>query len=263
MRIVVFVKPVPEAETRLRPSADGARLDTDGVKWVLSGYDESAIEQALLLKEANAGSEVRAVTYGPSPRSEEVLRACLALGCTSAGWVEAPADLPPDVRLKVRALRQAAVRWPADLYLLGQQSLDTESGLLPLALAMALGVPGANGALDLAFDAARNELSFERSSEAGVEEWRLPSPSVIGLKQAKNDPRSAKLQNILKSRKMPIDRIPAVELPAAPEVTGNANRFRFELPPPRTGARLIEYAAPDEAAEKLVRVLREEAKVFP
>ncbi|MCI4346964.1 MAG: hypothetical protein L3K07_09485 [Thermoplasmata archaeon] len=263
MRIVVFVKPVPEAETRLRPTADGTRLDTDGVKWVLSGYDESAVEQALLLKEANAGSEVRAVTFGPTPRSEEVLRACLALGCTSAGLVEIAAGEEPDIRQTVRALQHAAGRWPADLYLLGQQSLDTEEGLLPVALAAALGLPGANGAVELSFDSASGVLSFERASEQGIEEWRLPSPSVIGLKQAKNDPRSAKLQNILKSRKMPIDRIPSSELPTVTEPGGAVRPLRFDLPPPRTGAKLIEYTSPEEAAEKLVRTLREEARVFP
>jgi electron transfer flavoprotein beta subunit len=263
VHIDVFVKPVPEAETRLRPSADGSRLDPDGVKWVLSGYDESAVEQALIIKEATPGAEVRAITFGPAPRSEEVLRACLALGCTSASWVESPAGEEPDLRQKVRALGHAAKKWPAELYLLGQQSLDSESGMLPLALAAALGVPGASGAVGLTFDPNRSELAFERASDAGVEEWHLPVPSVIGLKQAKNDPRTAKLQNILKSRKMPIDRVPATEIAAAEAAPGRAVRFRFELPPPRTGAKLIEYATPEEAAEKLVRILREEAKVFP
>ena len=37
----------------------------------------------------------------------------------------------------------------------------------------------------------------------------------------------------------------------------------FALPPPRAGAKMIEFKTPDDAAEKLVRALREEAKVFP
>jgi electron transfer flavoprotein beta subunit len=258
---LVFVKPVPEAETRLRPSADGRRLDTDGVKFVLSGYDESAVEQALLLKEATPGSEVRAVSYGPGPRTEEVLRACLALGCDTATWVEAPPALEPELRETARALAAAARANPADLYLLGQQSLDTEAGLLPLALAAVLGLPGANGAVNLRFDAGPKLLCFDREASGAIESWELPAPSVVGLKQAANDPRAAKLQNILKSRKLPIDKIAAV--PGAAGNAGTARALRFELPPPRTGARFIDYKTPDEAAKELVRILREEAKVLP
>lgn len=263
MQLLVFVKPLPEAETRLRPSADGRRLDTDGVKFVLSGYDESAVEQALLLKEANPGSIVRAASFGPAPHTEEVLRSCLALGCDHATWVEAPAGAEPELRETARALAAAAQGFPADLYLLGQQSLDTESGLLPLALAARLGLPGANGALNLKFDAAGHRLTFDKELSGLRESWALPVPSVIGLRQAANDPRAAKLQNILKSRKLPIDRIAASSLPPASAGSGSVRAVRFELPPPRTGARFIEGPTPEDAAKELVRVLREEAKVLP
>ncbi|EQD28645.1 Electron transfer flavoprotein alpha/beta-subunit, partial [mine drainage metagenome] len=48
MEIAVCVKPVPDPETRLRPGPDQRTLDVEGVKFVLAGYDESAVEQALL-----------------------------------------------------------------------------------------------------------------------------------------------------------------------------------------------------------------------
>ncbi|EQD38493.1 Electron transfer flavoprotein alpha/beta-subunit [mine drainage metagenome] len=69
MEIVVCVKPVPDPDTRLTPGPDRRSLDTEGVKFVLAGYDESAVEQALLLKEQIPGSAVRAVAYGPAPRT--------------------------------------------------------------------------------------------------------------------------------------------------------------------------------------------------
>jgi electron transfer flavoprotein alpha/beta subunit len=83
---------------------------------------------------------------------------------------------------------------------------------------------------------------------------------VIGLQQAWNDPRTAKLPAILKSRKAPIARPAATPAPTdAPKSIPE----KFELPAPRTGAKMIEYKTPEEAATKLVQVLREEAKVFP
>ncbi len=263
MEILVLVKPVPEAESRLRPTGDGKRLDPEGIKFVLAGYDESAVEQALLLKEAQPGSHVRAATLGPAPRSEEVLRATLALGCDAATWLELPPGAEPDVAQAARALALLAARSPADLILLGKQSGDLENGLLPTALAARLGRPGFGGVIDLRFDAGAGKYTFGRVTESGEERWTVPGPLVIGLQQAWNDPRTAKLQNILKSRKLPIDRVPAAEVAAAFGGGPRVGAERFALPPPRTGAKMIEFATPEEAAEKLVRALRDEAKVLP
>jgi electron transfer flavoprotein beta subunit len=263
MEIVVGVKPAPEPESRLRPASDGRTLDPDGVKWTLQGYDESAVEQALLLKEAVPGSRVRAVTVGAAGRGEEVLRAALALGCDAATLVELPPGIEPDALDVARALALAVERAPAELVLLGKQSADREEGVLPLALAARLGRPGFSSVVDLRWEAAAKEFRFQRVVESGTESWSAPAPLVVGLQQAWNDPRTAKLQNILKSRKAPIDRVPAAEVAAALGTRARARAEAFRLPPPRTGARMIEFETPAQAAEKLVKLLREEAKVFP
>lgn len=260
MEILVLVKPVPEAESRLRASPDGRTLDPDGVKFVLAGYDESAVEQALLLKEAFAGSHVRALAFGPAPRTEEVLRSALALGCDAATWVEIPAGRIPEPGEVARELAGAAARYPHDLVLLGKQSGDDELGLMPSAVGARLARPSFNGVVELRFDGAAGRFTFQRALENGAETWSCPGPIVVGLQQAWNDPRTAKLQNILKSRKMPIEK-----LPAAPPPT-DGPRFApvaFRLPAPRTGAKMVEYSTPEEAAQRLTRLLAEEAKVLP
>jgi electron transfer flavoprotein beta subunit len=263
MRILVLVKPVPEAESRLRPRADGRELDREGLQWVLAGYDESAVEQALLLKEAIGSSEVRALTYGPAPRSEELLRSALALGCDAATWVDSPEGRGSDPLDVARALALAVARYPSELLLLGKQAGDDENGLLPGALAARLDRPVWSHVVDLRWDAGSSRFRFGRAVEGGTERWEAAPPVVIGLQQAWNDPRTARLQSILRSRKLPIDRVPATEV--APVLGAEARTVpeRFLLPPPRTGARLIEYRTAEEAALKLIRALREEAKVFP
>ena len=87
----------------------------------------------------------------------------------------------------------------------------------------------------------------------------VADPFVIGLQQAWNDPRTAKLPNILKSRKATITKRPMESAPPGPR----SEPAKFELPLPRTGARMVEFKTPEEAAQKLVRILREDAKVFP
>ncbi|MCI4372128.1 MAG: electron transfer flavoprotein subunit beta/FixA family protein [Thermoplasmata archaeon] len=259
MEIVVCIKPVPEAETRLRVAPGGATLDAEGVKFVLAGYDESALEQALLLKEALAGSKVHAISFGPAPRTEEVLRAAVALGADLATWVESPSGSAVDPIQVARALAGAIAAIPHDLVLCGKQAGDDEAGLVPSALGELLALPDFGSVVDLRWDPVTARFKFLRSTDAGGERWEAATPCVIGLQQAWNDPRTAKLPNILKSRKAAI-----AKHPAGPDLPGARSEPQgFELPAPRTGARLIEYKSPQEAAQTLVRILREEAKVFP
>ena len=261
MEIVVCVKPVPEAESRLRANADGTAPDVDGVKFVLAGYDESAVEQALLLKQEAAGSRVHAVALGPAGRIDEVLRASIALGCDSATAVDADVGPLEDPLAVARGLASAIGSLSGrDLVLFGKQAGDDEEGLVGGATAEALGIPFTGFVVDLRYDAGSGRLRFRRSVERGEEAWTAPPPLAVGLQQAWNDPRTATLPAILRSRKAPIARRPS---PAADPASARSVAERFALPPPRQGAKMIEYRSPQEAAQKLVLLLKEEAKVFP
>lgn len=261
MQIVVLIKAVPDSEARLRPDASGRVLDPDGVKFVLQGYDESAIEQALLLAEASPGSSVRAISAGPSARAEEVLRAALALGVGAATLVETP--LPPavDPLVIARALAYAIRKAPADLLIAGKQAGDDEEGIVGPAVAQLLGLPDLSNVVGVKALAGPGELEVHRAVEGGAELHRAALPLLIGLQQAANDPRTAKLPMILKSRKAPIDRIPWSEL--EPQVGSVRSRpVAFRLPPPRTGAKMVPLTTPEETAHRLVELLRTEAKVL-
>lgn len=261
MEIVVAVKPVPEAETRLRARPDGSAPETAGVKFVLAGYDESAVEQALLLKEAHPPSTVEVVSLGAADRCEETLRAALALGCDRATLADAGTPPPLADPMGVARGLAAALRGKKfDLLLVGKQAGDDEEGVVGGALAGLLGIGYAGFVTDLRFDPASSRFRFRRSVERGDELWEAPGPLLVALQQAWNDPRTAKLPAILRSRKIPIDHVDAASALAAPTPSAGET---FALPAPRTGARLVEYRTPQEAAEKLVRLLREEAKVFP
>ena len=265
MEIVVCVKPVPDAETRLRARADQTQLDEEGVKFVLSGYDESAVEQALLLKEAGAATTVRVVSVGVPTRTEEVLRSALALGCDSATSIELPPGTPVDQIGVARILAAYVERIPHELVLVGKQAGDDEAGLVGAALAEFLHVADFPAVVDLRWDPARGAFSFQVAGEGGAWKTEARPPLVLGLQQAWNDPRTARLPNILKSRRAAIEKVPASAVASvlADRTERHARPVGFRLPPPRTGAKILEYTSAEEAAEKLIRILREEAKVFP
>ncbi len=260
MEIVVCAKPLPEAETRLRVAPDKRSLDPEGVKFILTGYDESAVEQALLFKDSVPGTKVRLVIFGPSPQSVEVLRYSIALGCDTATWIDSGPDPSLDPIDAARAVAGVIQGIPHDLVLCGKQAQDDEAGLFAAALGELLGIADVGFVVDLKWDAARSLFTFHRITEVGQESWEAPTPLVVGLQQAWNDPRVPKLPAVLKSRRAPFDKVDHV--PPSAEVA-RTRPLTFELPPPRAGAKLVEYKTPGEAAEKLVKILREEAKVFP
>ena len=83
MKIVVCVKQVPDTETRVKIAASGNAIsEADVANWIVSPYDEFAIEEALRIKEAKGG-EVVLVTVGPD-RAQAALRTGLAMGADSA-----------------------------------------------------------------------------------------------------------------------------------------------------------------------------------
>src|SRR6185312_11864399 len=89
MKIAVCVEQVPDTETRVRVAPSGAAIsEADVQTWIVSPYDEFAIEEALRIKEAKGG-EVVLLSLGPD-RAQSALRSGLAMGADSAIHLKDP-----------------------------------------------------------------------------------------------------------------------------------------------------------------------------
>ena len=55
MNSVVCIAQVPDTETRIKIAPDGRHIDETGVKFIVSPYDEYALEEAIRAKEKQAG----------------------------------------------------------------------------------------------------------------------------------------------------------------------------------------------------------------
>ena len=82
MNCIVCMASVPDTASVIKIGGDGTGIDESGIKWIVSPYDEYALEEALQITEANGG-EVTVVTYGPD-HAEAALRDCLARGAHQA-----------------------------------------------------------------------------------------------------------------------------------------------------------------------------------
>jgi electron transfer flavoprotein beta subunit len=260
MKIVVCVKQVPDTETRVKIAASGNAIsEADVANWIVSPYDEFAIEEALKIKEAKGG-EVILVTVGPE-RAQAALRAGLAMGADSALHVKDAALDATDTLGTARALA-AAIKTlaPFDLALCGQQGVGGDNSQIPGMLAELLDLPQVTVAVKI--EVQDGKAVVEREIDGGREVWETPLPAVISAQKGLNEPRYASLKGIMAAKKKPIQALAAAALgldaaALAPLVSVSA----IELPPARPPVKMIE-GEPDAQAKELIRLLHEEAKVI-
>ncbi len=256
MNIFVCIKQVPDTEASL--SVEGGRsIRESGLKWVVSPYDEYAIEAAIQLKEKVAGSTVTAVTMGPA-RVDGVLRMALAMGVTNAVHVET--DLEADHHFTARALAEA-IRGcgTPDLILAGKQAIDGDAGVLPLFLGEVMDMPAANGVI--ALEVADGVAHAEREVEGGArEKIEMSLPCVVGTTKGLNTPRYPSLMGIMKAKKVEVKKMSPKDL--GMEETEPVLRVEsLSAPEEKAPGRVID-GEPEAAVKELVRLLRDEAKVL-
>ncbi len=256
MNIFVCIKQVPATETKIKPSADGAGIDTAGIKWIMSPYDEFAVEEALRVKEKNAGSTVTVFTSGPQ-RVTEVLRTALAMGCDNAVWVDSPEN--SDSTMTSKALAGAIKKEGAfDLIFTGKQAIDDDCAQVSQLLATYLEIPYLTVVLNAEYGTA---VTAKRETEGGtLEVVELQKPCLIAAQKGLNEPRFASLPNIMKAKKKELKTYKSSDLGVS-DSDRKINMKNIQLPPPKAAGKKISGDAAAQARD-LVKALREEAKVI-
>ncbi len=249
MNILVCVKRVPDTETRVRVGSDGASIDSSGVKFVLSPYDEFAVEAALRLKEARGEGEVVAVSLGDDS-SQETLRSALAMGADRAVLLKGEVSL--DGLATARALAAEVEAHDAPLVLLGVKAADDDQQQVGPMLATLLGRPCATAVSS--FEVKEGSVICRRGVDGGTETVELPLPAVLTITKGEYEPRYASLKGIMAAKRKPLE---------SKEAATSDSRIRvaaMELPAERSGGRIVGEG-PD-AVPELLRLLREEANVL-
>lgn len=249
MNIIVCVKRVPDTETRIRIGPGGTTIDPDGVKYVVSPYDEFAVEAALRTKEAGEGGEVTVVTLGDGA-SQEALRSSLAMGADKAVLLEG--EVTSDGLATARALAAEIREQDAPLVLLGVKAADDDQQQVGPMLAELLERPCATAVSS--FSVEGETVTCTREVEGGRETVQLPLPAVVTVTKGEFEPRYASLKGIMAAKRKPLEARPA-------QVAESRLRVEtMELPPERNAGRIVGEG-PD-AVPELVRLLREEANVL-
>ena len=249
MNITVCVKRVPDTATRIRIAPDGRDIERDGVKYVLSPYDEFAVEAALQLVEAAGQGEVTLLSYGPEA-TQESLRSGLALGAHRAVLLSGTPDM--DGWATAHVLASELADDDAGLVLFGVKAVDDDQQQVGPMVAELLGRPCATSVA--AMDVEGGVVTCRRAVEGGQEVAEMDLPAVATITKGRYEPRYASLRGIMMAKRKPLVVKPA------PEVDSGIVVESLAYPPERPEGRIVGEGT--DAVPELVRLLREEAKVL-
>lgn len=249
MKILVPIKRTLDANVRVKVNADASGVDLSNARMAMNPFCEIAVEEAVRLKEKGIASEIVVVSIG-AEKAQEQLRAAMAIGADRGIQIDSDRELEPLLVAKI--LKNIVEEESPGIILLGKQSIDTDNNQVGQMLAALCGYSLATFASKVEIDA--DSLLVTREIDGGEQTLRLTMPAVITTDLRLNEPRYAKLPEIMKARKKPLD-------------TRTAASFDIDLSP---RLHTISVKAPEgrgeckmlDSASELVRILRDEAGVI-
>ena len=244
--IVVLVKRVPDTNARIVVSGD--RVDLSAVKWVISPYDEFAIETALKHKESTGGT-VTALTLGPSD-ADKVLKDAKAIGVDEIVrvWDDSWAEL--DSNSIQSALAQAITGLGAEVVYCGKTAADTGAGSTGPGVAERLGWASVSNITDATFDGG---ITVTTPVEAGSARVSISGNAVISCDKGSMKVRKPNVKGIMMAKRA------QVNLVTADAPTSTVSIVSQTPPPAKPAGKKFEGAS---SAEEVARLLRDEANVI-
>ncbi|MBR2515375.1 MAG: electron transfer flavoprotein subunit beta/FixA family protein [Halomonas sp.] len=242
MKILVAVKRVIDYNVKIRVKANHSDVDLTNVKMAMNPFCEIAVEEAVRLKEKGVATEVVAVSIGHKAVQEQ-LRTALALGADRAIHIET--DERAESLAVAKLLAKVVEEEQPSLVILGKQAIDTDNNQTGQMLAALTGLPQGTFASEVAVDG--DKVNVTREIDGGLQTISLTLPAIVTTDLRLNEPRYAKLPDIMKAKKKPLD----VKTPDdyGVDVASKVSLLKVEYPAERKGG--IKVASVDELIDKL------------
>lgn len=200
MKIVALVKYVPDA-TGDREFAEDGTVDRESADGLLSELDEYAVEQSLLIKDAD-DAEVIALTLGPDDAADAIKRA-LQMGADAGVHVNDEQVHGSDALATSAILAAAIAKLEPDLVICGMASTDGSMGVLPAMLGERLGWPALTFAHELTV--AGNTVTVRRDDDTASQTVEASLPAVVSVTDQSGEARYPSMKGILAAKKKPVD----------------------------------------------------------
>ncbi len=205
MKMYVCIKQIPDPNTvvsKLDPSTK--RLVRSGVSLVLDPGDETTISAAIKLRDTLGGSELVAVSMGPTS-AQEAMRRALAMGADSAILVTDPALAGSDALGTARVLAAVLKREQADLIFCSTESTDGYTGMVPGGIAEFLGIPQLTFARDIQIEGQKAVI--KRVTQTGYQTVESALPAVVTIASGSYEAIYPTMKGIMGAKKKPFTQL--------------------------------------------------------
>ncbi len=247
MNILVCISKTPDTTAKIAFTEGNTKFDENGVQWIINPYDEwYSLVKAIELKEKDAAVNIHLITVGGAD-TEPIIRKALALGGDEAIRVNNTSN---DSFIVAQEIAAIAKQGAYDLILTGKETIDYNSASIGSMLCALLDQNFISAAVKL--DLNGNTIQVVREIDGGEETSELNLPAIISCQKGMAEQRIPNMRGIMAARTKPLKVIEATVTNATTQIKN------FELPPAKSGVKLVDPANMDE----LVRLLKEEAKVI-
>lgn len=197
MRILVFIKDVPDIRIPLEYDEHFRGLRPEGQVKQLNPFDRAALNTSLRIKEHLSETHITVVHLG-GVSGERWIREGIALGCDEGlricfdgiDGLHAPG--------KALIFSRIAEIVGFDLILTGTKSFDTASGQVGILMACRLGVPHVNSVIDVGLKGKdRNLIARKRLNRGFQEQIQCRLPSVISVETKEGFEKGASFTALL------------------------------------------------------------------
>ena len=258
MEIIVPMKQVPDVALNIKVK-DGAVVE-EGLSYVISSWDETALEAALQITE-DVGGEVTLLTIGPD-KAAESLRKGLAMGAHKAIHVKYNDAKQTDSFAYAKILQKVLEGRDYDLILTGKQAQDTDAGLTAPMLAEFLGLPQVTNIIRFS-DVSEQNITLYRKGDHATEVLEMELPGVVTVNDSLNEPRLASMRGIMMAKKKPLEEIELDAIGVSADMSGAQGSMteilQFDKPESRKEGKSFEGDETD-TVKQAMDLLVSEAK---
>jgi electron transfer flavoprotein beta subunit len=202
MNMIVCIKQVLDPEAPLSSfkidPATKTMVPATAIPFVISPFDEQAVEAALRIKDARGG-KVTVISLGVN-LLRDIVKKPIALGADELILLEDPGFTGGDSWSTAYALSAAIKKvGQFDLIFCGRQAADSDSGQTGACIAEILGIPQVTVAKKI--EALDGKVKVDKVTDDGYEVVEVPTPALITVSNELGEVRFATFKGTMASKK--------------------------------------------------------------
>jgi len=256
MKILVCVKQTANPETSLEADSCGRWIqESESTEFRMNRFDEYALEEALLIREAFPNVTVDALSVGPL-RVSEVVKQAMSKGANNGIHIlrKETGYCSPAITAQLIAAYAGSMSY--DLILAGVMAEDDMMCLVGPMTASMLSLPCAVSVISEILDIENRIVEVACEMTGGMtEKVVLSLPAVLTIQSGINRPRYPSLSNILRANSQELVVIEANDIEKHP---WKETLLSIRSPEKTTQTIMIEGTA-EEKAEKLMKLFHQKS----